>query len=174
MSAVTTTRAATVFGRHYNALHGGAAITHGLSYMTTLWFVQWLWPDGSLVMQSAIAYCMEWTLFALKKALESTEARNIGWTGVGVDGVINMGGLLPYAGAILGFPPIAALLALIGWGLGRLGVSLAWMGTIFHTLEIAGAQPIPLSLAVLLVGLGGGMLLSAAPVQLWRAADKAR
>lgn len=164
-------KAGALFGR-YNTLHLGAVIGHALSYLTTLWFVQWLPGTDDLRLQGAAAYILEVLLFALKLALyaKTPEGRGVGWAGVSADGLINMGGLLPYASAILSFPPVAVMLGLVGWLLGSLGVSLAWAGVPFVTLPFGDAA-IPVSLSVLIVALGGGILLSAAPQKLWSVAE---
>lgn len=161
-----------LFGR-YTTLHMGAVIAHALSYLTTLWFVQWVWADGALSYQGVIAYGLELLLFAFKTALwsDTPEGRGVGWAGVSFDGLINMGGLVPYAPAILTFPPVAIVLAFVGWALGGVGVSLAWFGAPFVQLPYNGA-PIGISASVLLVALGGGILLSAAPQRLWRVAER--
>lgn len=172
MSTAAAARAGGAWGR-YNTIHLGAVIGHALSYLTTLWFVQWLWPGApDLRAQGATAYVLEVLLFALKLALYSKtpEGRGVGWAGVSADALINMGGLLPYAAGILTFPPVAAMLALLGWALGLAGVGLDWAGVPFTTLPF-GTEPIAVSFSVLLVALGGGMLLSAAPQRLWRTAE---
>lgn len=155
----------------YTVLHAGAVIAHALSYLTTLWFVQWLAPATDLRTAGAVAYGLEMLLFAFKRALKSRHGRGVGWAGVSADALINMGGLIPYAGRILSFPPVAVILALIGWIAGGVGVSLAWAGAPFVVLPY-GADTIGVSLSVLLMALGGGILLSAGPAILWEAAER--
>jgi hypothetical protein len=156
--------------RRYTTLHLGAVIAHGLSYLTTLWFVQWCWPAGDLFAQGVAGYVLEVLLFAFKVALWSNtpEGRGVGWTGVGLDGVINMGGLLPYAEKILTFPPIAAMLALLDV---LLPFDLKQLGVPFAMIPF-GPAPLPISASVLIVALGGGILLSAGPQRLWRVAER--
>ena len=154
--------------RRYTVLHAGAVIAHALSYLTTLWFVQWLTPDAELRTAGIIAYVLEMFLFALKRALHSGRGRGVGWAGVFTDGLINMGGLIPWAPRILTFPPVAVVLALLGWATGG---ALGVFGTPFVTLAF-GTQPVPISLSGLIVSLLGGMLLSAGPAQLWEAAER--
>ena len=64
--------------KRYTPLHGGAIIAHALSYVTTLWFVQWIWPEGVLNAQSAVASCPEFLLFAMKSALWNWTLADIG------------------------------------------------------------------------------------------------
>lgn len=148
--------------QRYNAVHGAAIIAHGLSYMTTLWFVQWVWPAGDLVGQSAVACTLEALLFGMKSALwNGAEGDDgVGFAGVAIDGLINAGGLLPQAGAILTFPPIAIVLSLVKIRTDQLTTIATLPGG--HELSAAG-----LVTAVL-----GGILLSAAPHRLWRAASR--
>jgi hypothetical protein len=170
---VTTATAATGLGRRYTVLHAGAVIAHGLSYVTTLWAVQWCAPQLELRAAGVAAYVLEFLLFAMKSALTNSAKGDdgVGWAGVGIDAVINAGGLIPYAPAILTFPPIAVLLALVGWVFGLAGVSLLWAGAPFVHLPY-GAGTVPISLSVLNVGLAGGILLSAMPQRLWRRAER--
>lgn len=157
----------------YNALHAGAIIGHAFSYLTTLWAVQWVWPSGDLVLQSLVAYLLEFLLFTMKGALWNTKAGDdgVGYAGVGIDTLINAGGILPRAAAVLSFPPVAVVLALFGALLGA--QRLMFFGLPLTTLT-AGGETFAVTLSGLLVAIGGGILLSAAPHRIWRAAERSK
>lgn len=154
----------------YNVLHAGAVIAHALSYLTTLWFVQWLTPESDLRTAAVVAYVLEMFLFALKRSLRSKSSGAVGWTGVSADAVINMGGLLPWAPRIVTFPPFVVVAALVTYPLTSAGASFGWATAAF-TLLPYGDGAIPVSIVGLLVALLGGMLLSAGPAILWEVAE---
>lgn len=150
-----------LFGR-YNTVHMSAIIAHAMSYLTTLWCVQWVAADLDLVTAGIAAYALEFLLFGMKSALWNAGKGDdgVGYAGVGIDALINAGGLLPRADVFLTFPPIAAVLALVGVRVGEL--------VPFTTLPDGS----PLTLAGLIAAFLGGILLSAAPHRLWRRAGK--
>lgn len=154
----------------FNVLHAGAVIAHGLSYLTTLWFVQWLAPEAQLRTAGVVAGILEMFLFALKRSLRSKRSGAVGWTGVSADAVINMGGLLPWAPRIVSFPPFVIVAALVTYPLTAAGASFGWATAPFTMLPY-GDGAIPISLMGLIASLLGGILLSAGPAVLWDAAE---
>lgn len=150
-----------LFGR-YSTIHAGAIIAHGLSYVTTLWFVQWVAPDLALTAQGIAAYFTELLLFAMKSALwnSTVDDDGVGWAGVIIDAVLNAGGILPRADTFLTFPPLAAALSVAG-------VRVADLAPVATLPDGTGV-----SAAGLIAALLGGILLSAAPHRMWRAASK--
>lgn len=125
-----------------------AGVAQFASYMTTLWAVQWVWSDGQLVHQVVAALVVEALLVSMKGALWNTAAGDdvLGWVGLVVDTLTNMGGILPRAGLVLTWPPIATV--------------LKWFG-------VPAADPIVQAAGGFLLALIGGIILSILPHRLW-------
>lgn len=165
--------AAAPWWARYNRLHGAAVIAHGLSFATTLWFIQWVWPGGDIRAQGCVAYVLEFFLFGLKSVLLNGEVSDdgIGWVGVGADAVINAGGILLRAGDILTFPPFAVVLALVGMLINGL-LGLLTLPPLPPDWVITTIQDVPITLGGLLFAIASGILLSAAPHRIWQAAKR--
>jgi hypothetical protein len=152
----------------YNAMHAGSVIAYAMSYVTTLWAVQWVTPGWRLQDQSVAAVLVEYLFFALKTSL-SFGVGGVGWVGVALDSVTNMGGILPAAPRVLSWPPIAIVVALVRSLLGKLGVPTP-NDAVLDTFTVGGA-PLVVTYGGLSVSLAGGILLSAAGHRMWDAAE---
>lgn len=126
-----------------------AAVAQAASFMTTLWAVQWVWDDGSLPAQFIAAVVVEAVLVAMKSALFDKGGGNdgIGWAGFVIDALTNLGGILPRAGKVLTWPPIATLLGLLG---------------------LSAADTTVQSVGGLIIAGAAAILLSVLPHRLWR------
>lgn len=124
----------------------GAAGAQFLSWLTTFWAVQWVWPEGQLLWQVVVAAALEALLVVMKTQLFNGGRPEVGWVGLAIDAIINTGGLLPRAGRVLTFPPIAAILSMVGLNMRDA-----------NTITIGG----------FILALAGGILLSALPHRLW-------
>jgi hypothetical protein len=124
----------------------GAVAAQIISWLTTLWAVQWVWPEGAFVWQGAVAVALEALLVVMKVQLFNGGRPEVGWVGLGIDSVINTGGLLPRTGRVITFPPIAALLTFAG---------------------LNPNDPMTILVGGFLLALAGGILLSALPHRLW-------
>lgn len=124
----------------------GAVGAQFLSWLTTFWAVQWVWPEGQLIWQIGVAVALEGLLVVMKTQLFNGGRPEVGWIGLVIDAIINTGGLLPRAGRVLTFPPIATLLSMLSLNMGDT-----------NTVTIGG----------FLLALAGGILLSALPHRLW-------
>jgi hypothetical protein len=129
-----------------------AVIAQIASWFTTLWFVQWLWPEGALVHQALLAVLAEGALVVAKERLFTGDDPILGWAGFIVDGIVNAGGILPKACRVLSFPPIAALVAAMG----------------------GGGACATFGLGSVLFAIAAGALLSVLPHRLWRGYGAAR
>lgn len=129
----------------------GAAIAAFFSWLTTYWCLAWiLSPDSDKAILVIVSVALEILLMCIKGLLFDASRRNdmLGWGGFIVDSLINAGGIIPGAGRLLTWPPIAALL------------SIANLDTTSAASNTVGA---------LVIALVGGALLSVAPHRLWRA-----
>lgn len=145
-----------------------AAIVQAASYITSFWFVQWVWPEGPLVAQIPIALAVEILLVVLKERLFRGDDPALGWIGLAIDAVINTGGLLPRVCRLLTFPPIAALIAAANQASAAQRASEGTAQAAQTALVVATACT-PFDGLSILVGLIGGILLSVLPHRLWRA-----
>lgn len=129
-----------------------AVVAQLASYMTTLWAVQWIWDDGPLGYQVLAAAVVEVLLIAMKSALFNDDGGDdtIGWAGFAIDAVVNAGGVLPRAGKLLTWPPIAGLFDLFG---------------------VDGADPTVQTVGSFLIAAVVGILLSVLPHRLWKDKD---
>lgn len=89
----------------------------------------------------------------MKRLLFDKDSRNdgIGWAGLILDSFTNMGGILPKAGRVLTFPPVAALLLLFK------------VDPAAERTQLVGS--------IVIAAIAGG-LLSIAPIRLWRAGTR--
>jgi hypothetical protein len=134
----------------------GAIITQVLSYMTTLSAAAYLMRPTTEIgwaLTAGAALAFEIVFIVLKEGVFQNAGDLIGWTGFLIDGLVNAGGILPWAPRLLTFGPVALILGLL-----RIDVSDP------TTALIGGA-------AISLV-LGGA--LSYAPHRLWRPARSKR
>lgn len=96
----------------------GTLIAHVFSYVATLAFAAYLFKptDGpSWAGTAAAALAGEAFGYSLKELLwKNGLADPLGWVGVFFDGIINTGGILPYAPRVLTFGPISLSLGFIG------------------------------------------------------------
>lgn len=136
----------------FNKLMAGFA--QFLSFLTTLWFVEWVWPEGGGLARFAIALVAEGILLAFKSSLWQGESHGMSWTGFGIDTILNAGGVLPITSRMLLFPPLAAVLG----AMGVLPYSAATMATVAGNVVSYGG---------FLLAIIGGILLSVAPHYLW-------
>jgi hypothetical protein len=128
----------------------GAVLAQSVSWLTTYWCVEWIMepkPDQK-VLAIAIAVGAECLLILMKSCLfdGTHRADGVGWAGLIFDTIINAGGILPKAGRVLTFPPIAAILGLLG------------ITTAHPTVNLIGS---------FVVAIVAGALLSVAPHRLW-------
>jgi hypothetical protein len=133
----------------------GSLIAHAFSYLATLAFVAYILKptDGpSWAGTVAAALAVEAFGYALKELLwKHSLADPLGWVGVAFDGIINTGGILPYAPRVLTFGPISLSLGFIGVNIGDPLTAVAASGVI---------------------SLVAGVLLSIAPHWLWHSGGK--
>lgn len=133
----------------------GALITAVISWLTTYWCVLWIMqpaPDASKTMPIVISIIAEIVLTLMKRCLFNSDRSDdgIGWAGLIVDAIINAGGILPRAGRLLTFPPIAAMLTVVG---------------------IDAARPTVNNVGAFVIALTAGALLSVLPHRLWHSGD---
>lgn len=90
------------------------------SYLTTLWFVEFVWPEGRPPDTYILALILEIVLLSLKRQVIDSSFRRgdvAGWTAIVLDTLINAAGLLPRAERLILFPPIDLLTSLVGLNL---------------------------------------------------------
>lgn len=132
-----------------------AAAAQLLSLLTTLWFVEWVWPTGQWPARLVVALVAEGILFALKSSLfRGDDNPGMSWTGFIIDSILNMGGVLPVTSRMITFPPIAAVL-------GATQVLPLASGT------MATMSGNAVSYGGFILAIIGGILLSVAPHYLW-------
>lgn len=126
-----------------------AVVAQLASYMTTLWAVQWVWNDGLLHYQVLAAVVVEVVLVGMKSALwgKRNGDHTIGWAGFVIDTATNVGGILPRAGRLLTWPPVATLLGVF---------------------SVNSAEPAVQTAGGFTLALLFGILLSVLPHRLWR------
>jgi hypothetical protein len=139
------------FGINYNKL--GAIIAQALSWLTTYWLVEWIAEpktDKDRAIAVALATVIELLFILMKRLLFDKNSKNdgIGWAGLILDSLTNMGGILPKAGRLLTFPPIAALLLLFS------------INPKAEQTQLIGS---------FIISAIAGVLLAIAPIRLWRA-----
>jgi lipid-A-disaccharide synthase-like uncharacterized protein len=139
-----------------------AGVLQGASFFTTLWAVQWIWPEGQLSHQVFVGFIAEAALVGLKSLLFVGRRGDgvAGWIGFVIDAILNTDGLLPRADRLLTFGPIAAVLSLFGLNVSGLPMAVT---------ITADGKPLEVTIGGLLVALLGGALLSILPHRLWRA-----
>ena len=142
-------------GPSFNPGKVGALITAAISWLTTYWCVLWIMeptPETGYTVAIAVSIIAEIVLTLMKRCLFNTDRSDdgIGWAGLIIDAVINAGGILPRAGKFLTFPPIAAILALVG---------------------IDPSVPAVNSAGAFIVAIIAGALLSVLPHRLWKSGD---
>ena len=133
----------------------GAVLTSIISWLTTYWCVLWIMQptaDAGKALPFAVSIVAEIVLVLMKRCLFNGDRRDdtIGWAGFVIDAVINAGGILPRAGRLLTFPPIAAMLSAVG-------------------LDIA--DPRTNSIGAFAVAIIAGSLLSVLPHRLWKSGE---
>jgi hypothetical protein len=132
----------------------GAIITQVMSYLTTLSAVAHVMrphTETAWAITAGTALAVEIALIAMKETLFSGGA-GVGWTGFIIDGLINAGGILPWASRLLTFAPIALILGLIA---------------------VDTTDPMVALLGGAVIGLILGFVLSIAPHRLWRTGKRA-
>ena len=130
-----------------------ALITQALSFLTTVWFVEWMWPGGTQVSRYLVALLAEALLVIFKEQLFRGGEAWLGYIGLAVDAVVNTGGIIPAACRIVVWPPVMA-------------VVMAVSGAETPGAVLPGCNPfdaLPLALSLI-----GGIILSVAPHRLWR------
>lgn len=142
--------------RSLNIYKVTAAIAQLLSYLTTLWFVEWVWSDGQPMHRYAVALLIEAVLTAMKLTLLDGSGENdgIGWAGFVIDALTNLGGALPRASAVVTFPAFAIVLQLIGLYTGA-------------TTTLATIQGNAITYGGAVVALISAIILAVLPHQLW-------
>jgi hypothetical protein len=140
---------------------GLAGILQLVSFFTTLWAVQWVWPEGQLNHQVFVGLIAEAALVGLKSLLFVGRRGDMvaGWVGFVIDAILNTGGLLPRADRLLTFGPIAAVLSLFGLNVADLPQAIT---------ITADGKPLEVTIGGLLVALLSGALLSMLPHRLWK------
>lgn len=133
----------------------GAAIAAGISWITTYWCVLWIMepkPEDGYALAIGVSIAVEIILTLMKRCLFNKDKSDdgIGWAGLIVDAVINAGGILPRAGRLLTFPPIAAILTVAG---------------------INTVDPKVNSIGAFILAIIAGALLSVLPHRLWKSGD---
>lgn len=130
----------------------GAVITSIISWITTYWCVLWIMQPGSDMSKAipiGVSIVAELVLVLMKRCLFNADRGDdaIGWAGFIIDAIINAGGILPRAGRLLTFPPIAAILLAIG---------------------VDAADTAVNNIGAFIISMAAGALLSALPHRLWR------
>jgi len=140
-------------GFNFNPGKVGALITAAISWMTTYWCVLWIMePKDGYALAIGVSIVAEIVLTLMKRCLFNADRSDdgIGWAGLVVDAIINAGGILPRAGRLLTFPPIAAILTVVG------------VDTNIPSINSAGA---------FIIAILAGALLSVLPHRLWKSGD---
>jgi hypothetical protein len=142
-------------GVTFNPGKVGALLTACISWLTTYWCVVWVMepkPDTGYTAVIVVSVIVEIILTLMKRCLFNADKSDdgIGWAGLIVDAVINAGGILPRAGRLLTFPPIAAILTVVG---------------------IDATKPEINSIGAFILAIIAGALLSVLPHRLWKSGD---
>ncbi len=133
----------------------GAIIAGIISWITTYWCVIWIMeptPETGYTMAIGVAIIAEIILTLMKRCLFNKDRSDdgIGWAGLIVDAVINAGGILPRAAKLLTFPPIAAILTVVG---------------------VNASSPSVQNIGGFIIAIAAGALLSVLPHRLWKSGD---
>ena len=139
----------------FNPSKIGAILTQIVSWVTTYWCVLWIMepsPEQGYSMAIGVSIVVELVLTLMKRCLFNKDKSDdgIGWTGLVIDAIINGGGILPRAGKFLTFPPIAAILTVVG---------------------VNATDPRTNSIGAFAVAMLAGALLSVLPHRLWKSGD---
>ena len=137
----------------WNGSKIGAVLTSIISWITTYWCVLWIMQpadDASKAIPIVVSIVAEVVLILMKRCLFTAGDHGIGWAGFTIDAIINAGGILPRAGRLLTFPPIAAMLAVIG---------------------VNAADSTANNIGAFIIALLAGALLSVLPHRLWRSGE---
>ncbi len=142
-------------GLGINAGKIGAVITSIISWLTTYWCVLWIMQpaaDDGQALPFAVSVVAEIVLVLMKRCLFNADRGDdtIGWAGFVIDAIINAGGILPRAGRLLTFPPIAAMLTATGLDISDPGTN---------------------SIGAFIVAIIAGSLLSVLPHRLWKSGE---
>lgn len=152
MTTTTTPRRSAGVGLNVGKI--GAVITSIISWLTTYWCVLWIMQpaaDAGKAVPIAVSIVAEVVLVLMKRCLFTADRdHGIGWAGLIIDALINAGGILPRAGRLLTFPPIAAMLGAIG---------------------VNAADPATNNGGAFIIALAIGSLLSVLPHRLWRSGE---
>lgn len=134
-----------------------AVLASVFSLLTTVWAVEWVWPDGNPLHRWLAAGLVELIFFALKLTLfnGSSADDSLGWIGFILDTITNMGGILPRASAVITFPPFALVFSLF---------------TVYDELtsQAARVNGAAITWGGIPVALIGAVILSVAPFYLWK------
>jgi hypothetical protein len=144
--------ATTAAARNSGLRRLAAFIAQGMSYATTLSAVAYVMRpqvERDWGIAIAIALAVEILFAMMKETLFGNIGHPAGWVGLLLDGLTNTGGILPWAGRLLTFGPIALIL-----GVFRVDVSDP------TTRMIGGA----------ILSIIFGFILSIVPHWLWRPA----
>lgn len=149
-----TSKATTKEESRINGYKVGALVTQAVSWVTTYWCVEWIMQpaaDGYPIV-ILVSLIVEGILIMMKRCLFNADRHDdaIGWVGLVIDAFINAGGILPKAGRLLTFPPVAAILLVFGVSAGDKSVN---------------------AIGAFIIALIGGALLSVLPHRLWSAGD---
>ncbi len=150
-----TSRSITHGESRVNGYKISAVVAQIISWLTTFWCVEWIMepkPDGYPVV-ILVSVLAEFFLVMMKRCLFNTNHHDdaIGWFGLVIDAVINAGGILPKAGRLLTFPPVAAILFVFGVNAADKGAN---------------------AIGAFILAIIGGALLSVLPHRLWRAGNE--
>lgn len=142
-------------GMSFNPGKVGALIAAVISWITTYWCVLWIMQPAegaSMTMPLVVSIVAELILTLMKRCLFNADRSDdgIGWAGLVVDAIINAGGILPRAGRLLTFPPVAAILGVFG---------------------VNAAHPTINNVGAFVIAIAAGALLSVLPHRLWHSGD---
>ena len=153
--AVTSTELKSGERASFNPSKIGALMAACISWVTTYWCVLWIMepnPADGYAAAIGVSIAVEIILTLMKRCLFNKDKSDdgIGWAGIIVDTVINAGGILPRAGRLLTFPPIAAILSVVG---------------------VNAAEPRVNTIGAFILAIIAGALLSVLPHRLWKSGD---
>jgi hypothetical protein len=142
-------------GMSFNPGKVGALIAAVISWVTTYWCVLWIMQPGageSMTIPLAVSIVAELILTLMKRCLFNADRSDdgIGWAGLVVDAIINAGGILPRAGRLLTFPPVATILSVFG---------------------VSAADATVNNVGAFIIAIVAGALLSVLPHRLWHSGD---
>lgn len=104
---------------YFNGYRIAAWLTHTASWLTTYWLCEWIAApagDQEHIVVAIISLAGEFVLHRMKTMLFDASKKNdaIGWAGFALDTLINAGGALPSMGRLAAWPPLVALVRLVG------------------------------------------------------------